>query len=79
MAEEYKHDEPKAEPLSEKIAEKIHGHGDASSSSSSSSESEDEKKKSASSPSPVKSNNSRLFGRERPVHQVLGGGKRRLN
>lgn len=77
MAEEHKQEEPKAESFVEKIAEKIHGHGDASSSSSSS-ESEDEKK-SASSPSPVQSKNSRLFGREKPVHQVLGGGKRRLN
>jgi hypothetical protein len=73
MAEEHKQEEPKAESFVEKIAEKIHGHGDASSSSSSS-ESEDEKK-SASSPSPVQSKNSRLFGREKPVHQVLGGGK----
>jgi hypothetical protein len=52
----------KSEPesLIEKITEKIHD-------SSSSSDSESE---------PVKSKIYRLFGRERPVHKVLGGGKR---
>jgi len=74
MAEEHKHDEPKAE----KVTEKIHGHGDASSSSSSSSDSEDEKKSRAS-PSSMESKVYRLFGREKPVHKVLGGGKRRSN
>lgn len=51
----------KSEPesLIEKITEKIHD-------SSSSSDSESE---------PVKSKIYRLFGRERPVHKVLGGGK----
>lgn len=78
MAEEqHLHGEPKAEPLMEKISEKIHGHGDASSSSSS--DSEDEKKKSHSSPSPTQPKAYKLFGREKPVHNVLGGGKRRLN
>jgi hypothetical protein len=79
MAEEHKHDEPKAEHLvEEKVTEKIHGHGDASSSSSSSSDSEDEKKSRAS-PSSMESKVYRLFGREKPVHKVLGGGKRRSN
>lgn len=49
----------------EKIAEKIHAHD-----SSSSSDSDDDKPKSS-----IKSKIYRLFGRERPVHQVLGGGK----
>ncbi|KAL0794015.1 hypothetical protein Bca101_065392 [Brassica carinata] len=52
----------------EKIAEKIHGH-DASSSS----DSDDDKK--ASSPSSIKTKIYRLFGREKPVHKVFGGGK----
>ncbi|XP_059443342.1 reticulon-like protein B2 [Corylus avellana] len=74
MAEEqHLHEEPKAESLMEKISEKIHGHGDASSSSSS--DSEDEKKKSHSSPSPTQPKAYKLFGREKPVHNVLGGGK----
>lgn len=75
--EQHLHEEPKAESLMEKISEKIHGHGDASSSSSS--DSEDEKKKSHSSPSSNQPKVYRLFGRERPVHNVFGGGKRRLN
>ncbi|CAN8286153.1 unnamed protein product [Cochlearia groenlandica] len=67
MAEEI---EKSQESLMEKIAEKIHHHD--SSSSSSSSESEYEKPES---PSAVKSKIYRLFGREKPVHKVLGGGK----
>ncbi|KAK4771424.1 hypothetical protein SAY87_031956 [Trapa incisa] len=50
--------------LIEKIVEKIHGDGP-----SSSSDSEDEK------PSELKAKIFRLFGRERPVHQIFGGGK----
>lgn len=77
MAEEHHHEEPKQESLFEKISEKIHGDHD-----SSSSDSDDEKKKSSSSssssPSPMKSNNYRLFGRDKPVHNVFGGGKRML-
>ncbi|KAG2302781.1 hypothetical protein Bca52824_031432 [Brassica carinata] len=64
MAEEHKHEES----IMEKIAEKIHGH-DASSSS----DSDDDKK--ASSPSSIKTKIYRLFGREKPVHKVFGGGK----
>ncbi|KAJ0265688.1 Reticulon-like protein B4 [Hirschfeldia incana] len=64
MAEEHKHEES----IMEKIAEKIHGH-DASSSS----DSDDDKK--ASSPSAIKTKIYRLFGREKPVHKVFGGGK----
>lgn len=73
--QEHHHEEPKSEPKSEsfleKIVEKIQGHGDASSSSSAS---EDEKKNGATS-SPLKDRVYRLFGREKPVHKVLGGGK----
>ncbi|EXB52694.1 Reticulon-like protein [Morus notabilis] len=54
------------------VIEKIHG--DDSSSSSSESESESEAVK-PESPSSVKAKIFRLFGREKPVHQVLGGGK----
>lgn len=68
----------KKETLLEKIVEKVHGEGDSSSSSS---DSESEKKtkeklKSPPSPSSVKNKVFRLFGREKPVHQVFGGGKR---
>ncbi|KAA3458787.1 reticulon-like protein B5 [Gossypium australe] len=54
----------------ESVMEKIHGHD---SSSSSDSDSDHEK---PASPSSVKAKIYRLFGRERPLHHVLGGGKR---
>ncbi|KAF4395167.1 hypothetical protein F8388_001554 [Cannabis sativa] len=72
MAEHTESAEAKSESLIEKITEKIHGHGD-SSSPSSDSESEQVKPES---PSSVKTKIFWLFGRERPVHQVFGGGKR---
>lgn len=62
MAEEHKHEES----IMEKIAEKIHGHDN-----SSSSDSDDDKKESS-----IKTKIYRLFGREKPVHKVFGGGKR---
>ncbi|CAA2964034.1 reticulon B2 [Olea europaea subsp. europaea] len=63
--EHEKHHE--TESLIEKITEKFHGHD-------SSSDSEDEKgMKSAA--DAVKAKIYRLFGREKPVHNVLGGGK----
>lgn len=65
------HDEPK-ESLMEKLSEKIHAHD----SSSSDSDNEKEKEKTTSSTSSLKSKVNRLFGREKPVHKVLGGGKR---
>ena len=65
-------EEPKGESLLEKISEKIKDH---ESSSSSSSDSEDEKPKSSSAAS-LKSKVFRIFGREKPIHKVLGGGKR---
>jgi superfamily I DNA and RNA helicase len=85
MADEHKHEEssPNLDPavevveresLMEKLSEKIHHKGDSSSSSSS--DDENEKKSSSSSPKSLKSKVYRLFGRERPVHKVLGGGKR---
>ncbi|XP_047340887.1 reticulon-like protein B1 [Impatiens glandulifera] len=52
------------ESLMEKISEKLHGHD------SSSSDSDNDKPSSS-----LKSKVFRLFGREKPVHQVLGGGK----
>ncbi|KAF2575795.1 hypothetical protein F2Q70_00001338 [Brassica cretica] len=61
MAEEHKHEES----IMEKIAEKIHGDDN-----SSSSDSDDEKKASS-----IKTKIYRLFGREKPVHKVFGGGK----
>ena len=54
------------ESLLEKITEKLRGHD------SSSSDSDDEK----TSPSSLKSKVYRIFGREKPVHKVFGGGKR---
>ncbi|KAH7513854.1 reticulon-like protein B2 [Ziziphus jujuba] len=68
------HEEPGAESVVEKITEKIHdvGHHDDSSSSSSS---DSDNEKSSHSPSSIKSKIYKLFGREKPVHKVLGGGK----
>lgn len=57
----------------ESLIEKIHDHKNSSSSSSSSSDSDDDSKLSS-----IKSNVFRLFGREKPVHKVFGGGKRTL-
>ncbi|PKU79298.1 Reticulon-like protein B5 [Dendrobium catenatum] len=72
MAEQAEESIPRAEPRSftEKIEEKIHEHK----SSSSSSDSDNDKSEHHS--SSVKSGIRRLFGREKPVHQVFGGGKR---
>ena len=81
MADEHKQEEslPNLDPavevvergsLMDKISEKIHHKGGSSSSS------DDESEKKPSSPSSLKSKVYRLFGRERPVHKVLGGGKR---
>ncbi|XP_061337810.1 reticulon-like protein B2 [Gastrolobium bilobum] len=67
MAEHHEHEEPKGESLLDKISGKIHDHD-----SSSSSDSDNEK---SSSSAPIKSKVFRLFGRERPLHNVLGGGK----
>jgi hypothetical protein len=72
-------EEPVTESLMDKISDKFHG-GDSSSSSS---DSDDEKKKTKGSPSSsaaadMKAKVYRLFGRERPVHSVLGGGKRKF-
>nr|AEZ00899.1 putative 24 kDa seed maturation protein [Elaeis guineensis] len=66
MAE--KNEESVGESLMEKITEKFH-HEDSSSSSDSDNE------KSLPSSSSVQSKIYRLFGREKPVHTVLGGGK----
>lgn len=59
------------ESVMEKIKEKLHHDGDSDGSSSSSSDSDSEKKSSK-----VKSKIRRLFGRQKPVHTVFGGGKR---
>ncbi|XP_051151276.1 reticulon-like protein B2 [Andrographis paniculata] len=61
-------DQHKDDSLMEKVSEKINSHD--SSSSSSSSDSEDEKKK----PS-LKAKVNRFFGKEKSVHELLGGGK----
>ncbi|KAL0408115.1 UNVERIFIED_CONTAM: Reticulon-like protein B2 [Sesamum radiatum] len=66
MEEHHKEEEKKEESLIEKIADKVHAHD---SSSSSSSDSDDDKTSS------LKEKVYRLFGREKPVHRVLGGGK----
>ncbi|GAB4834490.1 Reticulon-like protein B2 [Ancistrocladus abbreviatus] len=60
------HEESKVESMMENIADKIHRD------SSSSSDYDDDKKPSVSS---LKSKIYRMFGREKPVHKVLGGGK----
>ncbi|KAL9304036.1 hypothetical protein ACSQ67_021299 [Phaseolus vulgaris] len=68
MVEESEHTVAPAtgESLLDKIADKLHGHD-----SSSSSDSDSDKKESSS----IKDKVFRLFGREKPVHSVLGGGK----
>ncbi|KAE8685127.1 Reticulon-like protein B1 [Hibiscus syriacus] len=67
MADESESKQSTVESVMEKISEKIHGHD-----SSSDSDSDHKKPGSAST---VQSKIFRLFGRERPVHHVLGGGK----
>ncbi|KAJ6946166.1 hypothetical protein NC651_001049 [Populus alba x Populus x berolinensis] len=67
MAEHDK-DDSVVESVTEKISEKTHGHD-------SSSVSDSDHDKSKSSPDSLKSKIYRLFGREKPVHKVLGGGK----
>ncbi|KAL3498931.1 hypothetical protein ACH5RR_041663 [Cinchona calisaya] len=67
MADQHhREEEAKSESLIEKITEKIHRPDDSSSSSS-----DDEGKKTSS----LKAKVFRLFGREKPVHKILGGGK----
>lgn len=61
------------ETFIDEIKEKIH-RGD-----SSSSESDDEKSKVSQAAEAVKAKIFRLFGREMPVHQILGGGKRTIS
>ncbi|KAK7292739.1 hypothetical protein RJT34_15591 [Clitoria ternatea] len=65
MADESEHPvpPPTGESLFDKIADKIHGHD-------SSSDSDSDKKDSS-----IKNKVFRLFGREKPVHSVFGGGK----
>jgi len=76
MAEHKEEHEPVAESMMDKISDKLHGGGDSSSSSSSDSDDDHKKKGSSSSSSAaVKAKIYRLFGREQPVHAVLGGGK----
>ncbi|KAK8497846.1 hypothetical protein V6N13_032197 [Hibiscus sabdariffa] len=69
MVEETESKQSAVESLMEKISDKVHAHD---SSSSSDSDSDHDKPPS---PSSVKAKIYRLFGRERPVHHVLGGGK----
>lgn len=63
-------EDSKVETVMENLADKVGVH-DRSPSSSSSSDSDDDKKDSS-----LKAKIHRLFGREKPVHKVLGGGKR---
>jgi hypothetical protein len=74
MADHNEHEEVKSESLLDKISGKIHDHD--SSSSSSDSDNNDKKEKKVSSPTSLKNKVFRLFGREKPIHNVLGGGKR---
>jgi len=76
--------EEQDESLMDKISEKLHfsNHSSSPAPASSSSDSDDEKKK-PTSPAPETSSFGtkvrRLFGRERPVHKVFGGGKREFS
>ncbi|KAE8679538.1 Reticulon-like protein B2 [Hibiscus syriacus] len=67
MADESESKQSAVESVMEKISEKIHSHD-----STSDSDSDHEK---PNSDSTVQSKIFRLFGREKPVHHVLGGGK----
>ncbi|XP_016467445.1 reticulon-like protein B5 [Nicotiana tabacum] len=79
MAEHVENSDPKGESLMEKIADKFHGGDDSSSSSDSDTETKKPAAKeevvAAAEPSSVKDKVWRLFGREKPVHKVFGGGK----
>ena len=66
MAEHTEESGAASKSLLEKITEKFHGH-DLSSSDSDSDK--------PASPSSVKAKIFRLFGREKPVHTIFGGGK----
>ena len=66
MAEHTEESGAASESLLEKITEKFHGHD------SSSSDSDSDKPASSSS---VKAKIFRLFGREKPIHTIFGGGK----
>ncbi|CAD6271509.1 unnamed protein product [Miscanthus lutarioriparius] len=67
MAEQ--HREESGASVLDKISDKLHGHGGGSSSSS---DSDDER---SSATAAVKAKIYRLFGREKSVHSILGGGK----
>ncbi|KAF9667443.1 hypothetical protein SADUNF_Sadunf15G0023600 [Salix dunnii] len=69
MAELEGEREREREPVAESVVDKITEEIDGGDSSSSSSDSDDDKLDA------VKSKVFRLFGREKPVHKVLGGGK----
>ncbi|ONK79204.1 uncharacterized protein A4U43_C01F3980 [Asparagus officinalis] len=70
-------EESKGESLIEKIEDKFHSHDSSSSSSDSDNEKpkKSEKKSEEAESSSIKDKIWRLFGREKPVHKVLGGGK----
>lgn len=59
------------ESLFDQIKEKFHGADDSSSS-------DDEKSKVVAAAEAAKAKIFRLFGREKPIHQILGGGKRTI-
>ncbi|XAR54008.1 hypothetical protein NMG60_11028984 [Bertholletia excelsa] len=71
MAEQNENPDSNGESLMEKIKEKLHRHDSSSSSSSDS----DTEKNHISEESSIKDKVYRLFGREKPVHKVFGGGK----
>lgn len=75
MAEHEEISDPARESIIDKISDKFHGSGDTSSSS----DSDSEAKEAALPPSSVKQKIFRLFGREKPVHSVFGGGKRKYH
>lgn len=76
MAEHAEEPTPVApETPSEKIVEEFHDQ-DSSASFSDPDDDDDDDKKSKPSTAPAKPKIFRLFGREKPVHKVLGGGKR---
>ncbi|XP_073032851.1 reticulon-like protein B2 [Primulina eburnea] len=67
---DHEENESNAKSVIDQITEKLHSHG-----SSSSSGSDDDKDIKSSAAAKKKAKIYRLFGREKPVHKVLGGGK----
>ncbi|XP_042046303.1 reticulon-like protein B1 isoform X2 [Salvia splendens] len=72
MAEQEEISDPRTESFTDKISDRVHGDGDVHTSSSSSSSDSDHDDDNIASESSAKENHE--FRREKPVHEVFGGG-----